>query len=147
MKKIDNLQKIKIYIIVGIIQLIFMVTAIVSYVVYHNTGKSNHILMSVGALGFGIIAVFLWIVLIIGAAFVVKETHNNNNVILTCLFGGLGASLSGYATLRQLENEIFEEALERAQEKTMEAKLNCDQLSSKRKKKCCKELEERRNKK
>ena len=136
----DLLKRVYLQMIIGILDSVFMVLSIIIYWIWDKNGGHG---LAVTSAVFGIITAILWVVAIINASFVSKETHNNNGVIASCLLGGIGAVITASAEIKVIREQRFEEALEKAQEKTLEAHLKF-QAKEEKKQQSQKENEEKK---
>lgn len=128
----DILKRAFLQLLLGMIDVITIGLAILTYWLWNSKGMSKGLLWL--SILLAIVGAVLWISCIINASFISREIHNNNGVIASCLLGGLGAFISAAAEIKLIQEQKFEEALEKAQEKTMEAHLKMLEENKKNKK-------------
>lgn len=117
----DILKRAFLQLLLGLIDTILVSLSIILYWLWTAKGSANVVLWF--AIFLAISGAILWIGCVINASFISRETHNNNGVIASCLLGGVGAFISAAVEVKVIQDKKFQEALEIAQEKTMEAHL------------------------
>lgn len=117
----DILKRVYLQLLIGMIDVVFVGLSILCYWQWSAKDAAKVVLYL--SIFLAIAGTILWIGCVINASFISREVHNNNGVIASCLLGGLGAALSAAAEIVAIKEKKFEEALEIAQEKTMEAHL------------------------